>query len=376
MKITIVSEFFPWSEHAELRGGVESRAFYFAKHLADKHQVEVITSYEEGTSHYSKIDKVTVLRVGRKRKYVQGGSLIKRIIFIWQAKRKIQTSHPDIIDGYNWVCHLAVWLARSKAKKVSTYHDVWVGSWIKNMGLISGILGDLMERYILKRQWDLLIANSKVTRNKLIRCGVKNSKIEVVYNGVELDKYNYQIEKFERPTVIYAGRLVSYKRVEDLIRAIFLAKPRIPNIQLKIIGSGPEEDKLKKLAAKMDKNGAVEFLGFVEKHADVIRNIKRSHIFSLPSAVEGFGIVTLEALASGVPYVNSNIAPTREITRQGMGGLLFECYDASDLALQIIKLLQNKTLYQRKLEEGRTLVQGLSWSSLAPRLEDVYQSIL
>ena len=154
---------------------------------------------------------------------------------------------------------------------------------------------------------------------------------------------------------MYVGRLVEYKRVDDLLGAIKIIKGHIPDIQCKVIGSGPQENKLKALAEEFGIADCVEFFGFVPARKDVIALMKRSHVFCLPSVVEGFGMVTIEAMAAGIPYVNSDIPATREITQGGMGGLLFEPLNSNDLAEKIARLLTNHLLYEEKVREGKTL---------------------
>ena len=374
MKITIISEFFPWSEDGELRGGVEARAYYFAQELAQQHQVTVITSHEPETTRQGTIGRIKVIRVGKKRIYSQGGSIFSRLCFIKEAKKVCQDLEADIIDGYNWICHLAVWFSRSKAKKVATYHDVWLGSWISNLGLFSGVVGEIMEKYIISRNWDLFIANSQTTKAKLIDHRVSADKVQVVYNGVDLDAFASN-DDFIPNSIIYIGRLVSYKNVDQLLQAVKIVKNDIPEIKLSIIGSGPKEAELKKLARELNLDSNVTFLGFVRKHQEVIDRLKKSQIFCLPSSVEGFGMVTIEALAASVPYVNSDIKPTIEITQNGKGGLLYPTGQVEKLASSLQQLLSDPELYRQKRQEGGELVQSYGWPKLAVQLNGIYQSL-
>jgi len=104
--------------------------------------------------------------------------------------------------------------------------------------------------------------------------------------------------------------------------------------------------------------------------------LREPHLFCLPSVVEGFGLVTIEALASGVPFVNSNIPPTQEITQNGQGGLLFVPKNPQDLAAKAIKLLTNKPLYQTKVNQGLKLAQNYSWETIAKQSEEYYSQVV
>ena len=136
--------------------------------------------------------------------------------------------------------------------------------------------------------------------------------------------------------------MVSYKRIDDLIRAVKILKLDFPNVKLKIIGIGPQEEYLKKLSKNLGIEDDINFVGKISNASDLIKVLKSSHVFALPSIAEGFGIVIIEAVAAGIPYVASDIPPIREVTNGGIGGLLCEPKNYNDLALKI-KTLFNVT---------------------------------
>ncbi|MDZ7798466.1 MAG: glycosyltransferase family 4 protein [Patescibacteria group bacterium] len=379
MKILIITEFFPKSEKGELRGGVEARAFYMAKYLAEKYETHIICSREPHTSEEDNINNIKIHRCGPIRNYTQGGSITKRLSFIYQTIKKARNIKPDLVDGYNWICYLATLKIAKKLNipSIATYHDVWIGDWIKNMGLISGILGSIMEKYILSKKWSLFIANSKVTKNKLIKQNIKADKISVVYNGVDFKKFNnINTQKDVEPTICYIGRLVKYKKVDILIKALKKIKNNLPQIKLKIIGSGPEINKIKTLAKNLDLENNITFLGFIKNHEKVIAHLKKSHVFCLPSIVEGFGMVAVEAMAAGIPYVCTNIPPIREATKNGKGGLLFEKNNINDLKNKLLKILLDNQLYQSLANEGPVYTKRYDWSKIGQELEKTYYNLV
>ena len=372
MNILIVTEYFPQSADCEVRGGVEARAFYFARELAKEHSVSVICSRLEKQKSEDNFLGISVYRCGLERSYAQGGSLLGRLTFLLSAIRCGRSLETDIADGYNFISYIAVFfitLRKKGVRKIATYHDVWVGEWIRNMGFLSGILGEMLERFSLRVSWDGIIAVSKYTKNKLIARGISPQIITVIPNGVDIQEYeSVQVKKFERPTVVYVGRLVEYKRVDDLLGAIKIIKGHIPDIQCKVIGSGPQENKLKALAEEFGIADCVEFFGFVPARKDVIALMKRSHVFCLPSVVEGFGMVTIEALAAGIPYVNSDIPATREVTNGGVGGFLFEPKNTADLAERIKIILSNQSVFGEQRSSIHRLLDLYEWERLSSLL--------
>jgi Glycosyltransferase len=99
--------------------------------------------------------------------------------------------------------------------------------------------------------------------------------------------------------------------------------------------------------------------------------MKKSHIFVLPSISEGFGMVILEAMAAGCPYVATDIPPIREITGGGMGGALCIPNDSKDLAEKIIYLLENKT----NSDISRFMMR-YDWPNISNSVERYYQQLI
>ncbi len=378
MKILILTEFFPKTDKGEITGGVETRAFYIAKELAKEHEVTVITSRFKDTSKFDNFGNINVIRCGVKRSYSQTGSILQRLSYIISAYLIGKKLDIDIIDGYNYISYIpAIWISKKKKiPAIATYHDVWInGDWIKNVGFISGIIGEIIERYILSskgKKWRLFITNSNATKNKLVDFGVSQNKIYTIYSGIILDMYNKIIvEKYNDLTIVCLARLVKYKKIDNLINAINIVKNEIPNIKCKILGDGPERKSLELLVKRLNLENNVEFMGFVN-HSDGAVILKSSHVFCLPSIVEGMGLVTVEAMAAQVPYVNSDIPPTVEITNNGKGGLLFKKEDYKDLANKIIILLKNKKIYNEKFLEAKEQVKIFDWSNITKNIEEIY----
>ena len=380
MKILLISEYFPSSEKADITGGVESRCFNVAKRLAKKHKVKIITSYQEGLKRYDKFCNIEVYRVGKYHSYSSSGNILSRLDFAKNAEKKgIEFNDIDIIDGYSFLTYLPSYSIAKKLKKpcIITYHETWVGEWIKTKGLITGIPGEIWERKVLKRKFDKIISVSKFTKRRLIERGINEKNIVIIPNGVDLKQFNeIKAKKFSQPTICCISRLTPKKKIDDLIKAVDVVRIKIPDIKCKIIGQGDEICNLKKLVNQSNLNENIEFLGFVEKNEDVIKILKSSHVFCLPSILEGFGMVVIEAMASQVPYICSDIEPLKEVTENGKGGLLFKAEDYKDLAEKIMKLLKDKKLYEKKVKEASTLVKKYDWDLITKEIEKVYDGLV
>ena len=364
MKIALICEYFPASAAREMRGGVEARTYFIAKNLAKFHEVTVYSAQVEGFKD-AEFEGIKVRRIGPKMKYTQNGGLIQRLKFMRAAADAVKKNDFDLVDGTSIIGYPAAWLSNAE-KKVITYHDVWLGRCIQNVGL-AGFFGELMERWVLSRKWDAVIAVSNYTKNNLVKAGVDEKIITVCPNGIDAVIYSEIVGgKNEAPSICCVARFVDYKRVDDLINAAKILVEKIPDIKVKLIGSGPAGKKLRKLVDGLGLNDNVDFLGYIPRHSDVLAEIKKSDVLCLPSVVEGFGITVIEAMALKTPYVASNIPAISEASNNGEGGLLFEPKNIGDLAEKLGLALSGK------IRGGCSDIKRYDWEKVAGEVERVY----
>lgn len=169
------------------------------------------------------------------------------------------------------------------------------------------------------RKADRIVAISEMVRQDLIKSfGLPANKIETIYNPCDVKRIqeyseeqpSYELEK-ECFYFVTAGRLVRQKGQWDLIKAFSLVSVKHPEARLMILGAGPLEDDLKKLAASMNVAEKTIFMGF---QSNPYAYMKRADVFVLTSLHEGLGNVVLEAMACGLPVISTDCyAGPREI---------------------------------------------------------------
>ncbi|MCK9152413.1 glycosyltransferase family 4 protein [Methanobacterium alcaliphilum] len=373
MKICIITEYFPQSENFEIKGGAEGCAFNESYQLSKNHDIIVLTSKEKNVASEYEINGIKVICCGKNRSYVQAGSFLNRLYFMKDAYKIGKTLDIDLVIGYNFITHPVAWKVSQKLNipSVARYHDMWIGKWFKNMG-ITGLFGEILERYNLSRDFDLIVSVSQYTQKKLEKYFPKE-KIAVVPNIVDFPPV--KAEKFKKPTISCVARLVEYKKIDDLIRAMNILIKEFPDLQCKIVGTGPLENRHKTLTKELKIEKNVHFCGFIEKHNDVLKIIKGSSIFCLPSIVEGFGIVIVEAMGCNVPFVAAEIPPVMEASGK-KGGLFFKGEDWKDLAEKIKYLLQNPEIYKELQNEGYVQSQKYKGENIAQELETLYLQLI
>jgi glycosyltransferase involved in cell wall biosynthesis len=379
MKIALVSEYLP-PTNVPMSGGVEARTLSLAKYLVKKHDVHIISSLIDDWDDMEQYDGITVHRIGRRSHYTQRGNFLSRFIFNSKLVSFVYSLKPDIIDASGFVSYTGSYISAKKigCPCVATVHEVWQGEWVDHMGLLNGFVGRILEPRFLHLGFDGYISVSNFTSNNLItKLGIDPSKIKVIYNGVDLDFYRSinEPQKFSDPTIVTISRLVDYKKIDVLLRAVHEIKKSRENVKLKIVGTGPQEGFLKILTSELSLNENVDFIGRIVDQKDLIRLLKKSHVFTLPSVSEGFGMVLLEAMASGIPYVASDIPPLHEITQGGIGGFLCTPDDSHDLAEKIMETLSQSAKAYENRDDVNRYVERFDWQRLANALEKYYLRI-
>jgi len=126
---------------------------------------------------------------------------------------------------------------------VITCAEVWAGYWYEYMGIMGGLMGLPMEKLSV-RLADMIIAISEKVAHDLTSLGTKASKIRIVEDGIDFHSIQRVKPAEEEADLIFVGRLVSHKRVSDLLKAVGILRGDMPDIRCIIIGDGPEMGKL------------------------------------------------------------------------------------------------------------------------------------
>jgi glycosyltransferase involved in cell wall biosynthesis len=176
--------------------------------------------------------------------------------------------------------------------------------------------------------------------------------------------------------VLYVGKLIHYKGVDNLIRAFQLVLEKCPNCRLTIAGNGDEREELVQLSSELGLEGKVVFAGDVPDQllAQYYRDSDLLVLPSLESRREAFGMVLLEAMACGIPVIASDIPGPDEVVSNDENGLLTPPGDTAKLAEAMITILSDP----RRAEMGgralRSAKLGYDWSIITGRYEDLYRS--
>jgi glycosyltransferase involved in cell wall biosynthesis len=217
-------------------------------------------------------------------------------------------------------------------------------------------------------------------------------KIEVVPNGVNLNKFQIPNDKFQISTfkkelgieendkiIISVSRLVEKNGISDLIDAV--SRLLSVDYKLLILGSGPLEGKLKFQASDLKIKDKVIFLGDVPNEK-VSEYLAMADVFCRPSLSEGLGNSFLEAMAMGVPIIGTRVGGIPDFLRDPSAGLeqatgLFcEEKNPESIAKALKLLLEDEVLRQKIITNGRKLVEEkYDWEKIAKKMTDIFNII-
>lgn len=199
----------------------------------------------------------------------------------------------------------------------------------------------------------------------------KRKTIEIIHPGVNISKFKPG-KKSSRPSVLYLGRLKPYKSVETVIYAVEKLVRTIPNLTFTIAGDGESRPQLESLVRKLGLESAVKFAGKI-RESDKPRLYARSWVAVQPSSMEGWGITTIEANASGTAVVAANVPGLRDSVQHTHTGMLVPWGDVNAFAKKIERLLISEVSRKYLEIEGLAWAKQFTWDKSANALLEIIE---
>ncbi len=303
-------------------------------------------------------------------------------------KKNIDVIHSRSPFGMGMI---AKRLARSKKIPIVGTFDTPITDYLHYVPLLGSfkstkyILEAITKKYLRKYySWcDLVTAPSETTKNKLLSLGFKNN-IEVVSNGVDVEKYNprNRDEKLKKnlcpngeKLILHVGRITKEKNVSQLIEIASILKKNKTKFKMLIAGDGPELKKIKISAENLGLKDNIIFTGYLSQK-ELPKYYASSDLFLTASTVETQGIVLLESLASGLPVIGANVEAIPELIKNRKNGFLFNPEKPEEVASLIENVLNDESLKKKLSKNCPDSVKSHSIPNVCLKMENIYKSLL
>ena len=346
-------------------GGAEKLLLDLCRKLdKEKFEIYVCSMTGSGPLHgeFEKLDiKVTVFFKPTKL----GLGVIWQI-FKYLKSIKPQIVHTHLFGGDTWGRIAAIWAKVPVI--ISTEHNINLDeSFVKKL-----------VKLILSWFTNKIIAVSQGVKEYSIAIEkIKPAKIEVIYNGIDLNKFTFHGFKpleINNIKAIVVARLHEQKGHKYLLEAMPMICKKYSNFILNIVGTGDLLKNLKEQAASL---GITNKVIFLKQQLEIEKILPQMDLFILPSVWEGLGIAILEAQAVGVPVLASNIGGLKELIEQKKTGLLFEPKNPPAIFAAVDLLLSNPELAKHMVEQAHRQVQEkFTLEKMVNGYSDLYLSLV
>ena len=371
MRIIIINYEYP-----PLGGGAATATYYIARELVRMGDETVVI-----TSHFKNLP----------RQETQDGVRIIRIP-VWR-RRKDRCSVPEMLTFMMSSCFSAVPLAKKfKAEAMLVFFGIpcghvgllakWLYGTPYTVSLRGGDVPGAMERQLAfyhslakpltKLIWKnarFVVANSEGLL-VLAKRTTPELPFQLIPNGVDTEWFTPSERKTRsRIKILFAGRLNLEKDLPTMLKATDLLVKSGREIEVQIVGDGPERERLVSMVKQIGLQDVVNFSGWVDR--SMMRTIySEADIFVLPSIDEGMSNVVLEAMASGMPVVVTRIRGHVDLVEDGVNGFLFDPGDVNALKSLLEKALDEKLRLQMG-EKSRKKAEQYSWRRTTERYREL-----
>jgi len=399
MKVLFLTREFP----PYVYGGAGVHVEYLAAQLAKLMEVEVrsfgdqdvqnenlaVTGYDFDSNAFAKADS----KLKAVLQTVSTGTHMN-----------IKPVDADVVHCHTWYSHFAGIMAKlcyGTPLVVTTHSLEPLRPWKRDQLGRGYDASSWIEKTAIEMA-DAVIAVSQETKEDVLKYfDVDEKKIEVIYNGIDLQQYQkttatgalekYQVDP-KKPFVLFVGRITQQKGIIHLVNAI---KYIDPETQIVLCAGAPdtkeiaEEMKHAVHGVQKDRDNVIWIDEMLDK-ASVIQLYSHASVFCCPSIYEPFGIINIEAMACGTPVVASAVGGIKEVVVPNETGILvpveqqqeapFEAVDpdqfSRDLAAGINKVISDPELKRRMSIAGRKRVEEhFDWTAIAQQTADLYSTL-
>ncbi|MGH8719904.1 MAG: glycosyltransferase family 4 protein [Burkholderiales bacterium] len=295
--------------------------------------------------------------------------LFPYVVWLWRAAGRVQLFHVMANSGWSWHLYAtpAVWIAKMRGcPVVINYRGGEAQSFFAR--------SFFWVEKTLKRA-NAIVVPSGFLQRVFTRHGVA---VTIVPNIIDLERFSArrkQRQDSASPHLIVTRNLEAIYDVATALRAFQIVRQRFPQTRLSIAGSGPEEENLRQLAARLGITDSVIFTGRLDNE-QMAELYLAADLMVNPSRVDNMPISILEALASGVPVVSTRAGGIPYLVEDGKTALLVPPRDPEAMARAILAVLEGREKARAMIAAGLELVKKFSWREVRDAWFAVYFSVI
>jgi glycosyltransferase involved in cell wall biosynthesis len=333
-------------------GGSEVHADHFMRRWAEAGlEVTHRTSHAESLPDVAERNGYHVVRKG-SRYSVFGRGVASELVH--------RTSYDALVEVWNGVPWFSpIWCHKPR---ITFLHHVHGPMWDQLLPGPLAAMGRTIEARVAPPFYrrTLTLTPSDATRDELLHLGFRPDRVRAVPNGVE-DVFHPGGQRADVPTLVCVGRLAPVKRQDELIEAAVIAKQRVPDLQLIIVGEGPLKPVLEARIAGHHAHDWIHLAGRLT-HEELVDVYQRAWMVTSASLAEGWGLTLTEAAACGTPAVATDINGHRSSVVNGVTGSLVPLERLGDeMADLLLDDARRDAMAAAALARARTL----TWESVA-----------
>ena len=226
---------------------------------------------------------------------------------------------------------------------------------------------------------DKIVAVSRAVGDFYNSLGIPRDKITIIYNGLNLKEFSHSFDAKRKnkwggdPIVGFVGRLHPQKGIKDLLEVGERVSEIFKEVKFLVVGDGPLKNWLTREIEKRNLKNNFHLLG---KREDLPSLYTKMQVLLLPSYREGFPNVVLEAMASGVPVVATDVGGINEIVENGKSGFIVEKGDIKSMAKHALTILQERSIRERMGIHSKEKVSSFSMERMAKETRNLYLTLL
>ncbi|MFA5316563.1 MAG: glycosyltransferase family 4 protein [Dehalococcoidales bacterium] len=298
----------------------------------------------------------------------------------FRLRKLFKKYNTHILHCHEYKSDIIGYLATRKTNVhlISTQH-LWAGE------VLRARIYEYLDSIVIKsNSFERIIAVSEDIKSTLISRNIKEKRIVVIPNGIDVDKYDIDVNEKtvkdklgitdDKIVICCIGRLSPQKGHFYLLNAAKEVIKAYRNVIFLLVGDGPLKKDLENLSSELGIKNNIIFTGYRDDVKDILGI---SRLFVMPSSSEGTPMALLEAMASGRAVIATNVGGIPEVIKDGFNGILIKPKDAKGMAEAIIRLLGNKVMMGDYGNNAKACIKS-NYSSevMTEKYENLYKELL